>query len=790
MIFGRKPLLGSAGLISAALHILCLMTGCGPAPNPDGVLIDGSPRPDGAEGYFKVVADWDSSHYRNEVMARAAERVLAQLWDQINATTDDMTTALSLLGNASLTYPPLDSHMPSVNGVSSSASSSAEGRRDSMKPGDLLSTLQSAGWIVSRMQLRQTALEEEDAGRMTSRVEAEVHLEKRSGSDKAVWAGLVRVQWPEEGFAWDGADLKIVSHRLDHRTGGVPDFFSGATSFTVNPIREGFLIGPLIVTDLNSDHYPEIILPGANRVFWNQQGANFRPSRLLGIARPYMLTTLVADMDRDSRMEILTVDSGGLWVWQPGPQGDYLAPPQLLWKPESRIRGGMCMTAGDFNADGLTDLWVGQYKPPYEGGHMPQPFFDSNDGAPFFLLAQQSDGSFRDVTVEAGLSRWRNRRAFGGSFCDLDADGALDLIVISDFAGLDLYWNQGNGTFAIDHESMGSRRLALGMSHCLTDHNRNGFPEIVMTGMNSAAVDRLTHSSSSPDPHSSTAAMRQLVTVGNQWIEFRPDRSVTDFAPGGPWQRTGWTWGISRFDFNNDALDDYYITNGHETSPSVIDYESWFWCYDIFFGQSEASPAVDQYFDQAMAGTRGAGFSYGGYELNRLLVGPDPGDNGPNPQLIEIGHFAGLASQLDCRAAVSADLDLDGHIDIVHTTFEFWPTLQQRLFIHKNNSGYTNSWVGFHADPGLIQPGARFRLLETADRSGSPHRQQNKWLVFGESYRSQHPWTVHFGLGQTDPQHEFHLEILNPDGKSWAGKVQPGVYHRVPDSLVPISPGR
>ena len=97
------------------------------------------------------------------------------------------------------------------------------------------------------------------------------------------------------------------------------------------------------------------------------------------------------------------------------------------------------------------DLFIGQWKAPYIGGSMPTPYYNANDGYPDYLLRNEGDGTFVNITNNSGLSKKSNRRTFSASLVDLDFDQDLDLIVVADFSGLDLYINDGKGTFFRHH---------------------------------------------------------------------------------------------------------------------------------------------------------------------------------------------------------------------------------------------------------------------------------------------------------------------------------------------------
>jgi hypothetical protein len=95
--------------------------------------------------------------------------------------------------------------------------------------------------------------------------------------------------------------------------------------------------------------------------------------------------------------------------------------------------------------------------------------------------------------VVAGLAAKRGRRTYTASLADLDADGCLDLAVVSDFAGLDLYRNDGRGHFTDVTDAWVSDPKAFGMAHALADFNADARLDLLMIGMNSPTVDRLEH---------------------------------------------------------------------------------------------------------------------------------------------------------------------------------------------------------------------------------------------------------------------------------------------------------
>jgi hypothetical protein len=91
----------------------------------------------------------------------------------------------------------------------------------------------------------------------------------------------------------------------------------------------------------------------------------------------------------------------------------------------------------DYDNDGLLDIYL------VNGGSLPG--FKSSQRLRNALYRNQGDGSFKDVTEEAGVSG--NGYGMGVAAADYDNDGFVDLFV-TNFGLNTLYHNNGNGTFS------------------------------------------------------------------------------------------------------------------------------------------------------------------------------------------------------------------------------------------------------------------------------------------------------------------------------------------------------
>ena len=71
---------------------------------------------------------------------------------------------------------------------------------------------------------------------------------------------------------------------------------------------------------------------------------------------------------------------------------------------------------------------------------------------PNFMMRNQRDGTFRDVTAQTGLDKNNTRYSFCCGWSDYNRDGWPDLYVVNDFGRKNLYRNNGDGTFTITVE--------------------------------------------------------------------------------------------------------------------------------------------------------------------------------------------------------------------------------------------------------------------------------------------------------------------------------------------------
>ena len=103
----------------------------------------------------------------------------------------------------------------------------------------------------------------------------------------------------------------------------------------------------------------------------------------------------------------------------------------------------------DYDRDGWLDIYFCLYL-YYQGTDQykyPSPYYDAENGPPNFMMRNQRDGTFRDVTAQTGLNKNNTRYSFCCGWSDYNRDGWPDLYVVNDFGRKNLYRNNGDGTF-------------------------------------------------------------------------------------------------------------------------------------------------------------------------------------------------------------------------------------------------------------------------------------------------------------------------------------------------------
>ena len=139
--------------------------------------------------------------------------------------------------------------------------------------------------------------------------------------------------------------------------------------------------------------------------------------------------------------------------------------------------GGRFLAHADYNNDGFPDIFIAR------GAWNSQ----TNNFPPNSLLRNNGDGTFTDVTIEAGLLRFYPTSSI--SWSDLNNDGWLDIFIGNETMDTSfpnpcqLYLNNGNGTFSETAKKSGLDITGFIKGAVSADYNKDGWQDIFVSDL-------------------------------------------------------------------------------------------------------------------------------------------------------------------------------------------------------------------------------------------------------------------------------------------------------------------
>jgi hypothetical protein len=384
--------------------------------------------------------------------------------------------------------------------------------------------------------------------------------------------------------------------------------------------------------------------------------------------------------------------------------------------------GGLNCVQTDYNNDGNLDIFI------CRGAWLQMPLRPS-------LLRNNGNGTFTDVTEEAGLSKPVN--SISACWADYDNDDHLDLFVCCERQFCCLYRNKGDGTF----EEVAAKAGVAGdpKNHCKgatwIDFDNDGFPDLFVTNLNGTA---------------------QL---------YRNNRNgtftdvTTSMGIDGP--RKGFScWA---FDFDNDGWLDIFATSyaqtlddvvrGMQGKPHTLPTSK---LYRNLGGKGFKDVTKEVGLDMVFAtmGSNFGDFDNDGY-LDFYLGTGDPNfstlipnrmfKNVGGKRFAEITASSGTGHLQKGHGVACGDWDNNGSIDIF---IEMGGATNGDLYhnILYQNSGQKNNWltvklIGKQTNRAAI--GARIKVLTSGEQPMTVHRHISSGSSFGAN-----PLRQTIGLGK------------------------------------------
>jgi hypothetical protein len=428
----------------------------------------------------------------------------------------------------------------------------------------------------------------------------------------------------------------------------------------------------------------------------------------------------------------------------------------------SGLVGGLNLMQTDFNNDGWLDVfilrgaWLGK-----AGRH------------PNSLLRNNGDGTFEDVTEEAGLLSFHPTQT--ATWFDFDGDGWVDLFIGNESIGAErhpseLYRNNGNGTFTECAAAAGINVAQFVKGVTSGDYDNDGLPDLYVSCRDGLGNHLFRNLGRTGD---ATNAAR-----GWSFADVSAQAGLADPIKSFP------TW---FFDYDNDGFLDVLVTGYTSTMREIAadalsmphaGERSRLYHNDGNGKFSDVTKKVGLFKVLHAMGANYGDFDNDGWldfyvgtgdpELSTLIPNRAfRNDGGTNFQ--DVTTATGMGHLQKGHGIAFADLDHDGDQDVYAVMGGAYTgdNYRNALFL---NPGSSNQWVtlqlqGKHSNRAAI--GARIHVTVATERGPrSIHRTVSSGGSFGAS-----PLRQHIGLGSARKIERMEIR--------WPGRVQPQVVEGV-----------
>ena len=527
----------------------------------------------------------------------------------------------------------------------------------------------------------------------------------------------------------------------DHTNINFTNSLQEEEGFDVFRYRNYYNGGGVGIGDLNNDGLPDIYFisnQGSNRLYFNKGNMQFEDvteASKAGGERPWATGVTLADVNGDGWLDIYVSNSGD-------PDGTDRANELFInnqdgsFTEQAEAYGldddGFTTHAAffDYDQDGDLDCFVmnNSFRPV---SSLPlRNMRDRRDRYGGDKLYENRDGTFVDISEEAGI--YGNVAAFGLAITLLDVnnDGWTDIYISNDFFERDyLYVNRQGEGFSEELEDYFDQISLASMGADAADINNDGLAEVFVTEMLPEDSDRMKQVTTFEETGLFNFKKRQ--GFYNQFqrntLQLNNDK-IKPFSEIGRYagvEATGWSWGALIFDMNNSGQKEIFVTNGVYKDVTDQDFLEYFGSEENLKAAKEGSEVDFNEFVERMPSTPIPNYAF---ELDSALVYTNRSSDW------------GLDTPSFSNGLAYADLDNDGDLDLVINN------LNQQSFVYENNSDefFDNSYLALKLQASAQNTLAVGATVTAYVGNEKIHQQQYP----SRGYQSSVDYKLILGLGQ------------------------------------------